>query len=418
MTHTVPQFSLSRRRFLQLGAAGAGGLAASPLLSRLEAFAAPPLKTTDPILVVVTLAGGNDSLNMFVPIGDSHYYSLRPNIGLHANQVLKIDNSFGLHPALTTLKHRYDLGQVAIVRGIGYANPDFSHFSSMAYWMQGWGGATQSIPTGWLGRYVDGLANSANESLYSVTLGSSGVPLHLVGKQSRAAGLPLSVSDRFGIQRTNDDDLRLYDGLNQFAARANTGLGKWGDQLAATNSQVMRLTSRIAPAYPSTPPADSFVQQLQLVGRLVNRNLGIRIFSVELDGFDTHTNELNNHHDLFTSLDAGIDTLFKTLSSSWADNVMLMTISEFGRRPEENDGNGTDHGSASTMFVVGPRVKGGMYGQQPGLAPNQLVDYGNLQAHVDFRSAYATVLQKWLGADDKAILGKTYSQLGFVASRP
>jgi len=410
---------LTRRRFLQLSAmAGAGAAMASPLLSHLEAYAAPPLGSHDPILVLVMLAGGNDGLNMVVPIQDSNYLQLRPTIGLTSSQTLNISPSVGLHPSFTNLKARYDNGQVAIIRGVGYNPPDFSHFTSMGYWMNAWGGSAQTAPNGWVGRYIDNFPNAATESLYSVVLGSNGVPLHMVGAQSRAAALPLSVSGKFGISRSNQDDQRMYDGVSSFASTASSGLGKWGDMVADGNANLMRLTRRLATAYPAQAAPDYFVRQMQLVANLVNKNLGTRVFSVELDGFDTHTDELVQHSSLFTSLDNGIEMLFSTLNPTWADNVIVVTFSEFGRRPQEDVDAGTDHGTSAPHFVVGPRVRGGLYGQQPGLANNQLVNYGNLAAPVDFRSVFATVLQKWMKADDAEVLGKTYPQLGFIGSTP
>ena len=413
---TNPGFS--RRRFLQSSAIAGGGVAFAPMLSQLEAFAAPPLKSTDTILVLIMLSGGNDSLNMVVPHNDSNYHALRPTIGLDQSQTLNISTAVGLHPALVKMKQRYDAGDVALIQGVGYNPPDFSHFTSMGYWMQGWGGASQGVPTGWVGRYLDDLPNAAIESLYAVTLNTNGVPLHLVGSQGRGSALPMSVGGRFGINRSNQDDARLYDDVATFARAGRSGLGQWGDTIARTNANVLRMTGRIAPAYPANPNSNWFVRQMELVAGLVNRNLGIRVFNVTLNGFDTHTGQLAGHADLMDSLDKGIDALFTKLSPSWADNVMSLTFSEFGRRPEENDGAGTDHGTSGAAIAVGPRVKGGLYGQMPSLANAQLVDYGNLKSHVDYRSVYATVLQKWMNADDKQILGKTYSQLGFVNSHP
>src|SRR5690349_1625198 len=162
----------SRRRFLQTGAVGAGAMAISPMLSHLEAYAAPPLGAHDTILVMVMMAGGNDGLNMVAPIADSNYYAIRPTLALHGNQTLNVNSSTGLHPSLAHVKALYDAGHVAIVRGVGYNPPDFSHFSSMANWMVGWGGSAPITPTGWIGRFIDRLPNAATESLYSVTLGT------------------------------------------------------------------------------------------------------------------------------------------------------------------------------------------------------------------------------------------------------
>lgn len=415
---TNPGFS--RRKFLQMSAAAGGAAAAAPMLSHLEAFAAPPLKSTDSILVLIMLSGGNDALNMVVPINDSNYYALRPNIAIAANQTLPISSSVGLHPALTSVKAHYDMGHAAIIRGVGYTPPDFSHFTSMGYWMQGWGGASSSYPTGWIGRYLDGLPNAAAEALYAVTLNTSGVPLHLVGQQARGSSLPMSVGSRFGVDRSNHDDSRLYDAVASLSSSGASGLGQWGDTIARQNTQVLRMTGRIAPAYPPNgqQASDWFARQMQLVGRLINRNLGIRVFNVTLNGFDTHTGQLPDHAELMASLDLGISTLFSTVDPAWADNVLSLTFSEFGRRPNENDGAGTDHGTSGAALAIGPRVKGGVYGAAPSLANNALVDWGNIVTTVDYRSVYATVLDKWMNADDRQILGKTYTQLGFINSHP
>lgn len=411
--------TIDRRRFLQLSAAGAGALAAAPLLGSLEALAAPPLGTHDTILVLVMLSGGNDGLNTVVPISDTTYRAIRPTIGLRSDQTLNLTSSVGLHPSLVNVKAHYDAGHVAIIRGVGYNPPDFSHFTSMGLWMQGWGGASAlSAPTGWIGRFVDGLANAESESLYAVTLGTNGVPPHLVGDRSRAASLPLSISGRFGVNRSNVDDQRLHDAVRSFASAGSTGLGKWGDMVADTNAAMIRLGTRIAPAYVAQPAPDAFVRQMELVAQLVNRNLGTRVFNVTLDGFDTHTDQAAWHASLLKKLDDGIQMLWSTLASSWLGNVLVVTFSEFGRRPEENDGRGTDHGTAAPIFVVGSRVRGGLYGRQPSTASGQLVDYGNLRSYVDYRSVYATVLRKWLRADDAQILGKTYPQIDCIASTP
>ena len=392
----------------------------SPLLSHLEAMAAPPLAPSDAILVLIMLAGGNDALNTVVPINDSNYYAMRPSIGLAPSTTLNVNGAVGFHPALTSVKQHFDAGHVAVIQGVGVNPPDFSHFSSMGAWMQGWGGTSVSYPTGWIGRYLDGLPNASTESLYAVSLNTNGVPLHLVGQTGRGSSLPMSVGGRFGVDRSDQDNARLYDDLASFSASGDTDLGTNGDAIARAGAQLLRLTGRIAPAYPPSDsvPEDSCARQMQLVARLVNRNLGIRVFNVTLDGFDTHTGQLASHATLMASLDLGINTLMSTLDPAWQDNVMGLTFSELGRRPSENDGGGTDHGSAGTSLAIGMRVKGGMYGAAPSLAPNALVDYGNLEATVDYRSMYATILSKWLAADDRQILGSHYPQLGFVRSHP
>jgi uncharacterized protein (DUF1501 family) len=411
---------LSRRRFLQAGGVTAGGLAMSPLLSHLEAFAAPALGPHDPILVLVELDGGNDSLNMVCPTGQGAYYDKRPTIAIPEGQALPINATTGFHPQLDRMKWRYDGGKVAVIRGVGYKPPDFSHFSSMAYWMQGWGGANLSYPTGWLGRWADGLANSAKESLYQVVLDQS-VPLHHVGKKNQASGLPLWIGGAFGIDRDDAHETRLLQTLSNYSRSGRSGLGAWGDEIAQTGSTLVKLTNQIQPAYAGDLPDDYFERQMVLAAKLINVNLGIRVITTRLGGFDTHSGQggtSGDHADLMQQLDTGIHKFFTALSKKLKRQVVVMTFSEFGRRPEQNNDNGTDHGTSGVVLVIGDLVKGGVYGTQPLMSDSNLVDYGNLKSFVDFRSVYATILRNWLRADDKQILGKQYELLSFIKSAP
>lgn len=418
---TVPgaDLGLSRRRLLQAGAVGVGGAAMSPLLSHLEAFAAPALGPHDPIVVMVEFDGGNDGLNTVIPAASGAYYDKRPTIGIRPSHCLPLRTGVGLHPSLYRLKDRYERGWVAVVRGVGYKPPDFSHFSSMAYWMQGWGGATPAYPTGWMGRWADGLANSEKESLYQVAL-DSGVPLHMVGKKNQPAGLPLWIGGAFGIERDEAHETRMLQALASMNY-SDTGLGAWGNEIAATGQTLVQITGKIKPAYSGTFPDDSFVRQMVLAGKLINTNLGIRVINTRIGGFDTHAGQggrTGGHANLLRRFDEGVHQFFKTLTSSWRRQVIVVTFSEFGRRPEENGDIGTDHGTSGPVFVIGERVRGGLYGTQPLLNNKDLVDYGNLKSFVDFRSVYATILRKWLRADDKQILGKQYEYLDLIASTP
>ncbi len=412
---------LSRRRFLQAGGVAAGGVAMSPMLSHLEAFAAPALDKNDAILVLVELDGGNDVLNTVVPTNQGAYYDRRPNIAIPANQALDLKPGVGLHPNLSKLKARYDAGRVAVIRGVGYKPPDFSHFSSMAYWMQGWGGSSLSYPTGWVGRWADGLSNSARESLYQVVLDQS-VPLHHVGKKNQAAGLPLWIGGAFGVERDDTHEVRLLNAVGSYAG-ANTGLGAWGNEVAATNKMLVDITGRIEPAYRTEIPDsyDYFSRQMTLAARLINVNLGIRTITCRIGGFDTHANQgglTGDHANLMRSLDLGIHRFYGALNTKWKRQTMIMTFTEFGRRPEQNNDRGTDHGTSTNVFLIGDLVNGGCYGVQPSLKQSALVDYGNMQSYVDFRSVYATVLRKWLRADDRQILGKQYELLNCIKSAP
>ena len=406
---------LSRRSLLKWAAAGAGAASLGPMIGRLQAYAAPPVGARDGILVLIQMSGGNDGLNTVCPITDGRYYDFRGALAIQPQNALSVGSGLGLHPRLTHMKHLYDLGRVAIVRGVGYQPPDLSHFTSMGYWMQGWGGPPQSPSTGWAGRIIDGLPNAASEGLYGVTIGSS-IPPHLVGRVSRASGLPLDIGGAFGIDRTDRNDRRMYDALATFGS-GSTGLGTYGDLVGTTESRLMTLTQKIQPAYQGAMPQGYLAKQLTLCARLINANLGIRVLNTEFGGFDTHTDQAGAHADLLGDLDDGINAFFATLHPTWADRVVVMTFSEFGRRPEANDG-GNRPRHREPIFVVGPRVKGGLYGQQPSLTSSGLDQYGNLVPHVDFRSVYADIASKWFGADDNEVVGKTYAHLGLFRAGP
>ena len=406
---------LSRRRFLQLAGAGAGMATMSSMLPSLGAFAAPPVGANDGIVVLIMMEGGNDGLNTLVPTSESSYYALRPRLGISAAQALNVGTGVGLHPALPKLKARFDQGDVAIVQGVGYANPDLSHFTSMGIWMNGWGGSSQSgPPTGWIGRYLDGLPNAAAESLYGVVVGTS-VPLHMVGSVARASGLPTDLGGAFGIDRRDANDARMFDALSAFSSGA-TGLGQWGDLAAKVEHDTLDLAQRIQPAYQGTFPDTNLGRQLTLVAKLINTNLGVRVFNTNVGGFDTHSGQAPNQASQLGEIDDAIEAFFSTLAPAWQNRVTVMTFSEFGRRPEENSDAGTDHGTAAPLFVVGPRVKGGLYGAPP--RTNDLDSNGNLKYHVDFRQVYATILDSWLKADSRQVLGYNFGSLNFFESGP
>jgi uncharacterized protein (DUF1501 family) len=403
---TTPM-GISRRRFLQAAALGAGAFAAAPYFQ--AAAWADPVKRTDGILVLIQLGGGNDALNMVVPTGDSAYYAKRGALAIQPTAALPLVSGWGLHPALTKLKARYDAGQVAVVRGIGVPNPDLSHFTSMATWMHG---SADSLRTnnGWLGRWLDGLDR---DNLRGVAIGGS-TPLHLVGSATRATALPTSGSSIFGANRSNASDARMFDAVSSFGYQP-TGLGKWGDAIAVVENQTMELSAEVSPLFAPALSGGSLTKQLTLAARLINSNLGVRVIGVTLDGFDTHTDEVAAHNKLFADFDAAIDAFYATLAPGWQDAVTLATFSEFGRRVQFN-GSGTDHGTAASAFVIGTKVAGGMMGDPPSLTA--LDRNGNLVKTVDYRSLYGTILDSWLAADSTEVLGASYPALPLFNGTP
>ena len=272
---------MSRRKFLQaLGVGTGAALAAPSLLSRFEAFAADD-SSTDGILVLVMLAGGNDGLNTLVPFNDPKYHALRPVLGYNApgsatRATLSInDPNLGLHPSLTRLKARYLQNQVAFVNGVGYNPPDMSHFNSMGFWMNGWKDAPpMNYANGWVGRYMDTLPGASTNALLGACIGSS-VPVHMIGSTARAAGIPQDISGAFGLNRSKPYDARMFDA---FAAYGDTptGKGQWAELVAKTNKSTMTVAQSVQPAYAGSLGDDDLVQQLTLVARLINLNLGTR----------------------------------------------------------------------------------------------------------------------------------------------
>ncbi|MBI2710537.1 MAG: DUF1501 domain-containing protein [Actinobacteria bacterium] len=411
-TGATEGLSLSRRRFLQaaLATGGTATLLNGPLGG--IARAAEPLGPADPILVLVQLVGGNDGLNTVIPMTDAAYRAVRPQINL-APAALPLARGLGLHPALTGLKAQWDQGRLAIVQGAGKTDGDLSHFSSTATWMAGTSSGTDRS-TGWIGRYLDTLADGS-DGLRGVVLGSS-IPLQVVGTRAAVTALPAS-GQPFGANRAQEWERRMFWSIAAYGA-APTGLGPWGDALAANDTAAINRASTVAPLFPSgaTPPSGVLTPQLDLAARLINLNLGVKVVSASFGSFDTHDDQLNAHAGVLTDLDRAISRFFTTLDPVWADQVVIVTYSEFGRRVEQNSSRGTDHGGASTMFVLGPNVKGGLYGTRPSLT--DLDTRGDLKTTVDFRRVYASVLARWLGADPAAVLGKAYTELDLFRAGP
>ncbi|MEX0848480.1 MAG: DUF1501 domain-containing protein [Ilumatobacteraceae bacterium] len=406
----------TRRGFLQaIGAGVIGGAALGTLGEMLvpgdlrDAFAAAPIGPTDGILVTVMLYGGNDGLNTVIPYGNGLYYSQRANIAVPAAQVLPLDGQVGLHPRLPYLKSLYDQGQVAVVQGVGYPNPDLSHFTSMGTWMSaryGLGAAT----SGWIGRWLDGLSPAAAE-LAVATIDSS-VALHLQGHQRRAVAIS-PYGDMFGSTSTAPD-LRLYAGVSSMAAPA--GRGQFHDMFASTMKTQIAMAQQVAPVFVQALPNAELVKKMTIAARLVNANIGLRVIDVSLDGFDTHEGQTSRHPDLLGQINDAIASFYATLSPTFRDRVTIMTMSEFGRTSYSNASSGTDHGTASPMFVLGTQVRGGLYGQAPSLAVTDR--WSRLQHTVDFRSVIGSVIDGWMGGGASTILNGTGENLGLFRNAP
>ncbi|MDG1410457.1 MAG: S-layer homology domain-containing protein [Acidimicrobiales bacterium] len=408
---------LARRRFLQgaLAMGGVAGLTAfpsvfpnvAPGLFGGVAGSAAPLGPGQNILVTVMLSGGNDHLNTLIPAENGAYQSARGGLAVSVDGSTSVGEGLHLHPNLAGLKSRFDAGQVAFIRGVGESTDDHSHFTSMATWMSGNQNQVQST-TGWLGRYQDG---AGLDSLGSVAIGWSGVPLTLQGVNSKAVSLSTSGS-LFGADRAEPWERYGYEAISDIGS-AGGGIGAFGAQIAGTWGRAIDTAQQISPAFVPELPEDGLARELAVAAQVINLNLGTQLVNVTLDGFDSHDNQRPEHDNLLAELDAGIDAFFAQLSPAMAVRTSLLIFSEFGRRVERNS-TGTDHGTTGLMTLIGPAVKGGLHGTQPSLT--NLDERGDMHHHLDFRSVYATILEDWLEADSAEVLGANYPTLDLYDS--
>jgi uncharacterized protein (DUF1501 family) len=367
----------------------------------------------DRVLVVVNFQGGNDGLNTLVPFGMAPYYTLRPTLAVPQNDVLRINDTVGLNPALAKFKAMYDQGRVAIVQGVGYPNPDFSHFRSTEIWQTA--APTSYVSTGWLGRYLDG-AQLPADNLFNAVAIADVLPELLVADKVDVA----AIAQLNGYGLTSDRNKAV--GRDEFhaivASRDVPFTSPYLAQVASIEDHAQRGAEELpqlvagyktAATYPETPIGRS----LALAAQIVGTKLGTRVLFVQLGSFDTHTTQKGTQDRLLADFADAIDAFYTDLAAHGDDRrVLTMTFSEFGRRVGENASRGTDHGTAAPAFVIGGGVKGGLYGEHP---PLDNLDNGNLRFTTDFRGVYATVLEQWLGRPSSPILGGSFAQLPFLA---
>lgn len=396
------RWTLDRRRFLQAAALGVG-VSAMPSWMDRAAQAATPLSASQGVLVLVTMDGGNDGLNTVVPITDGNYYARRGALARRPEHTLHISPKRGLHPGLRHLKAEWDAGHVAILDGVGNPKRDLSHFSAMADYMHG--GPASGVPqTGWLGRYVDGLPA---DPFNAVSIGSS-IPLVARGQHRSATALP-ATREFVAVRKPSTD--AVHAALASMGS-STTGRGPLADQLAGLGANMMSTSSTVAPMY-DAGASGPLAAQLDLVARLINADLGIRVFTVRHGGYDSHSNQPWMHDTRMAELDAGIARFHAVLASKFATRTMMLCVSEFGRRVQANGSNGTDHGAGNTLLAIGGSVRGGFYGHTPSLT--HLTPEGNLGHTIDYRHLYSSVLSHWLDADPRQVLGHEYPFLGFFA---
>ncbi len=431
----------TRRRFLHTSVMASAALTVPMFLER-SAFAAMPRSSAvssragvpeDRVLVVIQLGGGNDGLNTVVPFRDDNYYRARPGIGIPSNRVIPLQRGVdvGLHPALTGLKGLYDDGLLSIVQGVGYPNPNRSHFKSMDIWHTA---DTSGRGSGWLGRYIDnachgspaddaraGTPNTGCSGHTAVALGRE-APLALHGDASQ----PVAFESQEQFTWTGKD---LHESLNapydklMGAGGGDEAFDSTPRDAANEDSNVEFLTrtamdarvasEEISKAVAAGPtidyPRTDLGRQLAMVSAMIRAGLRTRVYYVSMGGFDTHAGQgglRGQHANLLQQFGDALRTFWRDLANHGNDTrVLAMTFSEFGRRVGQNASNGTDHGTAAPVFLSGPNVRAGVRNAHPSLTD---LTQGDLKYTVDFRSVYAALLDKWLKADSREVLGERF----------
>ena len=369
----------------------------------------------DPVLIVVQLTGGNDYMNTVVPYGDPLYAENRSTVRVSDEDVLPIDGHYGFNPVLAPLKELYDAGRVAVVNGIGYPNPNRSHFRAMDIWHTC---EPERVATeGWLGRVIRDIDPHGENVLTGVNFGRglpramalAGVPVTSVGSLENH-GFLTGISDEERRSRALDVFARMYSPAIgsgptlDYLGRTGTDALKGADIL---RNETASYSSAIE--YAETPVG----QNLRSIAKTHLAGLGSRVFYTAQAGYDTHSGQMPVQTQLLGELAQGINDFFADLRGHDAsDNALMLVFTEFGRRVKDN-GSGTDHGSGGAAFVIGDAVAGGMHGTYPSLREDALLD-GDLHFQVDFRSVYATLAEKWLGLDAQPIVGGNFEKLEFI----
>ena len=395
---------MKRKEFIQLSVLGSTallipGFVKSAAMSKMISESQANGKK----LIVLQLSGGNDGLNTIVPYRNEQYYKLRPTLAVKKENILQISDELGINNAMPGLKSLYDNGYVSILNNVGYPNPDRSHFRSMDIWHSA-SDSDKYISTGWLGRYLDHQCDGCAKPYSGIEIDDT---LSLAMKGYQVKGLALHDANLFynlakgrhdsGYVQTNNDNLNyLYKTLAETEESA--------DYLYA-KSKIYKSVQ--------TYPDEAFARSLKTIAELIISGVSTSVFYASLSGFDTHVNQPGHQERHLTRVSEAIDALVADLKqSNRFDDVMILVFSEFGRRVQQNASNGTDHGKANNVFIISSQLKkAGIYNSSPDL---EHLDEGDLAHSIDFRSIYATVLDKWLKANDSKILGRGFDKLGFV----
>ncbi|NDC80348.1 MAG: DUF1501 domain-containing protein [Verrucomicrobia bacterium] len=382
------------------------------------------------ILVVLQLAGGNDGLNTVIPVGNDNYIKARPKIAIRDKSALLLDPKIGLHPALTGLYGAFQEGHLAVVQAVGYPNPNRSHFRSTEIWATATD-ENQSSTTGWIGRYFDNACQGCDATVGIALAGqtpqafAAAMPKGVLyqggwsgaGKKRREEASLQLEADGSMMSEDDDGDGPSGGSIGEIAGSGNKGKMSSLDFLERTDMDAKVSQQEIAKAASRAKnlvqyPGSRLGQNFASVARLIAGGMPTRVYYISQGGYDTHVDQAGAHERLLREMGDAVASFLGDLKAQGnLGRVSLMTFSEFGRRLKENASGGTDHGAAAPLFLAGGAVHAGLHGKMPSLAKKDLND-GDVQFNVDFRSVYATVLEKHLGVKSTPILGRSFPILG------
>ncbi len=373
----------------------------------LKAFEKPMMVPPgNKVVVVIQFSGGNDGLNTVIPVRNDIYYSKRPRLGIAKDKALLLTDEVGLNPALAAFKGLYDDGSLGILNGVGYPNPDRSHFRSMDIWHSA-SASNEYINTGWVGRYLDAQCKGCDKPTQAMEIDDV-LSLALKGEESKG----LAFKDPKKLMNTSNGKYFKELSTNHQPQEETV------DYLYKTMSETISSAGYIYEQSKAHPTSESYPntamgKDLKTIASLIFSDINTKVYYVSLGSFDTHVNQEGTQKRLFTELNDAVKAFTTDLKKNNRFNdVLLMSFSEFGRRVAQNASGGTDHGTANNMFLISGGLKQkGILNALPNLAD---LNDGDLKHTIDFKNVYATVLNKWLGADDKLILGKQFDKLDFV----
>jgi uncharacterized protein (DUF1501 family) len=389
---------------LQVGSLASASLMMPKFLKAFEKKTLVP--PGNKVLVVLQFSGGNDGLNTVIPVRNDIYYKSRPRLGIEKDKALQLTDEAGLNPALPFFKDLFDEGNLGIMNGVGYPNPDRSHFRSMDIW-QSASNSNEYVNTGWLGRYLDAQCSGCDRPIQALEIDDV---LSLALKGEKIKGLAF----RDPKKLFNTSNERYYKEISAAHEAEEPVADYLYKTLAETLSSADYIyeQSRRRPSSQSYP-ATALGKNFQTISSLILSDINTKVYYVSLGSFDTHVNQENQQKRLFTELNEAVNAFVTDMKTNHRfEDVMIMTFSEFGRRVAQNASGGTDHGTANGMFFIGGGLKQkGLINPMPDLDD---LNEGDLKHTVDFKSVYASLLHNWLQADDEKILGKKYQLLNFI----